>query len=196
MVPLIVGAEFPLGQWWPVFLAAAGLAAATGGNLRGGLAAIAAAAALLLLNLGVLDRDLSSLWPAALIVVGAAVLLRTWRTGADAAAAPGDELNVHCLFAGSRVTASEHFRGGRVTATCGEAEIDLRPASAVDGAVTVHASTLFGRIILRVPHDWAVDVRASVAFGTIESQRTEPAEPRARLTITGSSLFGGMLITS
>ena len=49
---------------------------------------------------------------------------------------------------------------------------------------------------IRVPPDWAVDVRSSAAFGSIESKRAEPSDPRARLTVTGSCLFGGILIVS
>ena len=197
LVPLVSSVELPLRQWWPLFLAVPGLSTALSGNWRGGLAVIAVAAALLLYNLGTLGLDGSSLWPVALIVIGAAIIFGYWRFGADGAPEAGDELNVDCLFSSSnQVAASQHFRGGNVSATFGNADIDLRAAAPVDGVAAVNASALFGQINLRVPPDWAVDVRSSATFGSIESRRAEPSDPRARLTVTGSCLFGGILITS
>ena len=197
LLPLVSSVELPPGQWWPLFLVVVGLATALSGNWRGGLPTIAVAAAFLLYNLGILGLDGSSLWPVALIVIGAAITFRYWRFGAGRAPEADDELNVACLFSGTNhIAASEHFRGGNVSATFGNAEIDLRAAAAVDGVAAVNASALFGRINLRVPPDWAVDVRSSATFGSIESKRAEPSDPRARLTVTGSCLFGGILITS
>ncbi len=197
LLPLVSSVELPPGQWWPLFLVVVGLASALSGNWRGGLPTIAVAAAFLLYNLGILGLDGSSLWPVALIVIGAAITFRYWRFGTGRAPEADDELNVACLFSGTnQISASEHFRGGNVSATFGNAEIDLRAAAAVDGVAAVNASALFGRINLRVPPDWAVDLRSSATFGSIESKRAEPSDPRARLTVTGSCLFGGILITS
>ena len=197
LLPLVSNVELPPGQWWPLFLVVVGLASATSGNWRGGLPTIAVGAAFLLYNLGILGLDGSSLWPVALIVIGAAIIVGYTPFGANRVAEAGDELSVACLFSGSnQIAASEHFRGGNVSATFGNAEIDLRAAAAVDGVAAVNASALFGLINLRVPADWAVDLRSSATFGSIESKRAEPADPRARLTVTGSCLFGGILITS
>ena len=197
LVPLVSGVEFPMAQWWPLFLVAAGLAAAFSGNWRGGVIAIAVAAAFLVSNLGILSVDASSLWPVALIVIGAAIIVGRRRSGAGNVPEAGDELNVASLFSSSnQISTGEHFRGGNVSATFGSAEIDLRAAAVVDGVAAVNASALFGSINLRVPPDWAVDVRSSATFGSIESRRAEPSDPRARLTVTGSCLFGGILITS
>ena len=197
LVPLVSSVELPLGQWWPLFLAVAGLSTALSGNWKGGLPIIAVAAAFLLYNLGILGLDGSSLWPVALIAIGAAIIVGYSPFGANRAPEAGDELNVACLFSSSnQIAASEHFRGGNVSATFGNAEIDLRAAAPVDGVAAVNASALFGQVNLRVPPDWAVDVRSSATFGSIESRRAEPSDPRARLTVTGSCLFGGILITS
>ncbi len=167
------------------------------GNWKGGLPIIAVAAAFLLYNLGILGLDGSSLWPVALIAIGAAIIVGYSPFGANRAPEADDELNVACLFSSSnQISASEHFRGGNVSATFGNAEIDLRAAAPIDGVAAVNASALFGQINLRVPPDWAVDVRSSATFGSIESRRAEPSDPRARLTVTGSCLFGGILITS
>ena len=197
LLPLVSNVEVPLGQWWPLSLMIVGLASASSGNRRGGLVVIAIAAAFLVYNLGILRFDVSSLWPVALIAIGAAIIFGYWRFGAERVHGTGNEFNVTSFFSGSNLSAaSERFRGGNVSATFGSVELDLRAAAGVDGAATVNANALFGRINLRVPPDWAVDVRSSAAFGSIESKRAEPSDPRARLTVTGSCLFGGILITS
>ena len=197
LAPRVSDLDLPLEQWWPLFLVVIGLASASGGNLRGGAAVIAVGAAFLLHNLDVVGFDLSSLWPVALIAVGAAMIFGFWRSGSNRATETGDELNVASLFSESnQVAASEHFRGGTVSATFGSAEIDLRSAVPVDGVATVNVSVLFGRVTLRVPPDWAVEVRSSATFGSTESKRSEPSDPRARLTVTGSCLFGEIEITS
>ncbi len=197
LAPRVSGLELPLEQWWPLFLVVIGLASASSGNLRGGVAVIAVGAAFLLHNLEIVGFDLSSLWPVALIAVGAAMIFGFWRSGSNRMTEAGDELNVASLFSESnQVAASEHFRGGNVSATFGSAEIDLRSAAPLDGVATVNVSVLFGRITLRVPPDWAVEVRSSATFGGIESKRAEPSDPRARLIVTGSCLFGEIQIAS
>ena len=197
LLPLVSDVELPIREWWPLFLVGIGLASALAGNVRGGLVVIAVGAAFLLFYLDILGPDVASLWPVALIAVGVALLFGRRRTGSDGAPTADDEINLASLFSESnRTAASDRFRGGNVSATFGSAELDLRNADAADGAATVNASVLFGSIRLRVPPDWAVDVRSSATFGSIESQRTEPSEPRATLTVTGSCLFGEILITS
>lgn len=197
LLPMVSSIVVSLSQWWPLFLVAVGLVSLSSGNRRGGLAVIAVGAAFLLYNLSVLTLDFSSLWPVALIVIGAVMLFGYQRFRTDRTQSVDGEFNVSSIFAGSnQSTAGEPFRGGSVSATFGSVELDLSAATAVDGAATVNANALFGRIHLRVPPDWAVDVRSSATFGSIESKRAEPAEPGARLTVTGSCLFGGIEITS
>ena len=57
LLPRVSSVELPLDQWWPLFLAIAGLATALNGNLWGGLIAIAVAAAFLVDNLGIVRLD-------------------------------------------------------------------------------------------------------------------------------------------
>ena len=197
LLPLVSDVELPIREWWPLFLVGIGLASALAGNVRGGLVLIAVGAAFLLFYLDILGPDVASFWPVALIAVGVAMIFGHRRTGSAGAPTAADEINVASLFSESSQTAtSDRFRGGHVSATFGTAELDLRNAVAADGEATMNASVLFGSIRLRVPPDWAVDVRSSATFGSIESKRTEPPEPRATLTVAGSCLFGDILITS
>ena len=197
LLPLVSDVELPIREWWPVFLVGIGIASALSGNVRGGLVVIAVGVGFLLFYLDVLGPEVASYWPVALIVVGVAMLFGYRGFGVRRVSTHDDEINVASLFSESnRTAASDRFRGGTVSATFGSAEVDLRNAEAADGAATVNVSVLFGSITLRVPPDWAVDVRSSATFGSIESQRSEPSEPRATLTVTGSCLFGGIVIAS
>ncbi len=183
LLPRVSSVELPLDQWWPLFLAIAGLATALNGNLWGGLIAIAVAAAFLVDNLGIVRLDASSLWPVALIAIGAAIIFGYWRVGTDRVPETGDGFNVASLFSRSnQIAAGDHFRGSNVSATFGSAELDLRAATVVDGVAAVNATALFGRIDLRIPSDWAVDVRSSATFGSIQSNvRNHPTrEPGSR----------------
>ena len=197
LLPLVSDVELPIREWWPLILVGIGVASALSGNVRGGLVVIAVGVGFLLFYLDVLGPEVASYWPVALIAVGVAMLFGYRGFGTNRASADDEEINVASLFSeNNRTAASDRFRGGNVSATFGSAEIDLRNAEAADGAATVNASVLSGSVRLRVPSDWAVDVRSSATWGSIESQRSEPSEPRATLTVTGSCLFGGIVITS
>ena len=74
VLPLVSSVECPLGERWPLFLVVVGLATASSGNWRGGLPTMGVAPAILPYQLGILGLDGSSLWPVALIVIGAAII--------------------------------------------------------------------------------------------------------------------------
>ena len=201
LLPLVTDFNFSIGVWWPLFLLAFGAYLLSQGLPWQGLTASGVAVVFLLNNLNVLNFNVWALWPLALIGVGAAILFSHTRSHSHAAAgaapAPGDDLNVSCLFSGSNQSvASQQFTGGSVSATFGGAEIDLRGAALAGGAAAINVNATFGGVEIHVPPDWAVDVRASAMFGGVESKRAEPADPKATLTITGSCLFGGIEITS
>ena len=191
------GLSFSIWQWWPLFPIAAGVVGVSSGNWKGGLIVIAIFSAFLFNNLGFIRIDFSFLWPIALIAAGALILFGRGAFGGDKTPDAGDELDVASVFSESNQTAAgKGFRGGNVSATFGSAEIDLRSADVVEGTATVNASALFGSINLRVPPDWAVDIRSSAVFGSIEAKRPEPSEPKTRLIVTGSCWFGEIQITS
>ena len=200
LLPLVSGFEFSFGDWWPLFLIFIGFGSISRGSRTGGLIVVAVGAVFLLNNLGVWNIDLWMRWPVALIAIGVSILFghsRSRSVGAGEAPAAGDELNVSSFFSGSnRSIASQQFRGGSVSTTFGGAEIDLRGAAIAGDAATININATFGGVELHIPHDWAVDVRVSATFGGVETKRTEPADPRATLTVTGSCLFGGIEITS
>lgn len=216
----IIDFDFSLWKWWPVLPIASGVLTLKG-NWKVGLVIIAFFSVFLLNNLNVLDIDTAVLWPTLLVVIGLAIFFGRGSGGkaktktkaaygsggtrtVDGSARPsaeavdaGERLNVNSSFSeSSHSAAGEGFTGGNVSATFGTADIDLRSAVIVDGEATLNASVMFGSVNLRVPPDWAIDVRASVNFGHIETKRQEPAEPTATLVIAGTCWFGGLQITS
>ena len=85
-------------------------------------------------------------------------------------------------------------RSGKVSATFGSAEIDLRGAALAGGGATLHVEAVFGSAELLAPADWAVNVQASELFGSVEVKRQEPALPAGTLTLTGSCTFGSITV--
>ncbi len=197
LVDSLTDFSFPLSTWWPLFLIAFALYLLTQGahvqaTIAGGVALL-----ILLSNLNIVTIDLWALWPVLLIAIGACILFRRSRRGKRGKAAAGADLNVSCVFSeASHRIDSPQFRGGKVGALFGSADVDLRGAVLAEGAATIKADALFGSIKLQVPPDWAVDVRASATLGDVAAKRPAPADAEATLTVTGSCLFGGIEITS
>ena len=202
LLPVVTGVELSIGKWWPLIILVGGVFALTRGAPWQGLTAIGVAVLLLLANLAIIDTNIWQFWPVLLLVAGAAILFGHARRsrpqeGSSFTSATSDDLNVASFFSGSEQRIdSQAFRGGRVTAMFGGADIDLRGAAIADGAATIDVSAVFGGVEIRVPDNWAVNVQASATFGGVETKRSGPADPKANLTITGSCLFGGIEIRS
>ena len=122
-------------------------------------------------NLGIVRLDASSLWPVALIATGAAIIFGYWRVGTDRVPETGDGLNVASLFSRSnQIAAGDHFRGSNVSATFGNAELDLRAATVVDGVAAVNATALFR------PHRPPDPVRLGGRCALIRDLRKHPIQ--------------------
>ena len=114
----------------------------------------------------------------------------------DAADAAGG-IDVNATFGERRQAVSgENFPGGRINAVFGSAQVDLAQASLANGEATINASAVFGSVVIRVPADWAVDLRAGATMGEVADKRPNPApeSPKATLTVTGSVTFGSIEI--
>ena len=200
LLPVVTGIELSIGKWWPLIIMLGGMFAFSRGAPWHGLTAIGIAAFLLLSNLDIVNVDIWQFWPVLLLVAGASILFghaRRARPQEGFTSETSDDLNLACFFSGSEQRIdSQTFRGGRVTAMFGGADIDLRSAAIADGAATIDVSAVFGGVEIRVPDNWAVNVQASTTFGGVETKRSGPADPKAKLTITGSCLFGGIEIRS
>ncbi len=111
----------------------------------------------------------------------------------------GQYLHAEVVFSGTRQKLdTQDFLGGKVTAVFGGAEIDLRGAAMKREEVSIKAEAVFGGIELWVPAHWQTIVRGSGVFGGFED-KTFPAVPGTsanppRLVVTGSAVFGGVVV--
>lgn len=164
---------------------------------------IVAGVILLLGTLNVLDVSIGILWPVLLLILGAFILFgggrrrsRRSRPQNATGAAGTSDLNISAFFAGSEQRISDQsLRSGQVSAIFGSAEVDLRGTTLEGDAASIEATALFGSLRLRVPNDWAVDVQTTNMFGSFESKRVQPTDPKARLSILATSTFGSIELT-
>ena len=88
-----------------------------------------------------------------------------------------------------------NFKGGKVTAVFGGADIDLRNAKLAEGRQVLNIEVVFGGINIYVPRDWKVVISVTSIFGAFDDQR-RPASDATQddskvLEIKGSVVFGG-----
>jgi len=113
-----------------------------------------------------------------------------------AAPRPG-HLDEWAFFSGSRRRVdSQDFKGGEAFAMFGGVELDLRSAAITQDEVMIDASALFGGVDIQVPENWNVIVEGHGMFGGYEDKtlHTMPENARPRVVITGSAVFGGVVV--
>ena len=113
-----------------------------------------------------------------------------------AAPRPG-HLDEWAFFSGSRRRVdSQDFKGGEAFAMFGGVELDLRSAVITQDEVMIDASALFGGVDIQVPENWNVIVEGHGMFGGYEDKtlHTMPENARPRVVITGSAVFGGVVV--
>ena len=197
--------NFAWSEWWPVSLIVLGVMLASSSRWVGGFF-ILWGAIFLVDTLDILSVDIGDFWPLILVAAGLLILFGGWarrpkrrrqRQNASNAEATADELDVSCVFGriDHRVT-SQHFRGGKVSATFGAARIDLRGAALAGGEATLQVETIFGSAEVLVPDDWMVNVQTDDNFSSVDLKRAQPSAPTATLTLSGSCTFGGVTIAN
>ena len=207
----LTGWHVTWGRWWPVILIVVGISNLVRRNASRWVGTVITAVGVLFLldtlNIwGFRIEDIWRFWPVILLLLGAKILLggrrarsRRLLKGRSTGDSGSGELNITCLFGGTeqRVT-SPRFSGGQATAVFGGAKIDLRDAVLAEGEATIDITAVFGGATLRVPDNWAVDIRTVNLLGGIEDKRNRPSDEAAggRLTITGLCLFGGITLES
>jgi len=148
---------------------------------------------LLLFTLDVVTGSvLAVLWPALLIVVGAAILLRRGGGPRPAEGSPEDVIRATAVFGGHDVTSrSDGFRGGSATAVFGGVEIDLRGARLDPEGARIDATALFGGVEILVPKGWRVETSGTPIFGGIENRAVGESAEGPVLRVDALSIFGG-----
>jgi predicted membrane protein len=203
-----------LWMYWPVILIALGVSKAAtaygfGGRIWGGAMAIVGGV-FLLRNFDIIHGNAwNFVWPVILIFAGIAMLARHLdghQPWSGTAAVPpiasdkstADRLNISTVFHGvERRIETQDFEGGQLEAVFGGIDIDLSRAATKKEQVVIEANAVFGGINLRVPDSWNTTVRGTGVFGgyedkTIPSRSPDPKAPR--LIVTGSAVFGGVIV--
>jgi hypothetical protein len=185
-----------IGDWWPVAIIALGVVqfAENPRSTVGPLIVVGVGVILLLTQLDVVEDDVwRFVWPAALILIGAAILLR--RPGRQVPRGTGDEMiRASAIFSGNEVVStSRRFKGGSVTAIFGGATVDLRQAQLDPEGGTLSVTAAFGGVDVLVPRGWRVATSGMPIFGGYDN-KVEAPPPEAEgptLNVDVTAIFGG-----
>lgn len=162
------------------------------------------------------------IWPLALIVVGAFLIIRPRgrfdceqpakpkknttgsATGETTLAeesydTPEDFVDSTSIFGGAKKNIiSKNFRGGDLVNIFGGTELDLTRAD-MRGTATVELTTIFGGTKFVVPSDWTIKSEAVTIFGGLEDKRNMQnlsSNPDKVLLLKGTVIFGGIELKS
>ena len=171
-------------------------------HIATGLVVMAVGVLLLLVTNGVLNaRQVVQLWPAAFVVIGAAVALQAMRGGEAARHIPVGGLIWLLLIGGlfsytydrrapsvrspngtdifsvmndQHPTIEGDFHGGRVTTVMGGANLDLRKARVAPGeTIVLDVFNVMGGSQIRVPENWEVSIETTALMGAVRDRRGE-----------------------
>lgn len=198
-----------LRTFWPLALVLLGLARLVwprhAGSWLFGTALIAIGGLLTAQNLGYTRLELRDWWPVLVILAGLSILLRgvfPRRHRIDLANGfstsmleHGDQVNPDATFSGiKQQNDSRSFKGGRIDATFGGVELDLRQAAMEAPEAVLDISARFSGVELRVPRNWLVVVNIVPTMGAVNDQTVPPMNPAHRLVLRGETVFGGLEI--
>jgi hypothetical protein len=110
-------------------------------------------------------------------------------------------LNDSAIFNGEKkIVTSQNFKGGKIVAIFGGAEIDLTQAKLAPGKNYLELTCIFGGVTVIVPTDWNIHNEISAVLGGIEDKRRTfvrlPENDDKQLIIVGTAMFGGGEIKS
>ncbi len=191
-------------SFWPMVLIVFGAvkiydSRTTSGYLIGG-GLVLAGVMMTMHRLGYVYFNFRSLWPVLLMLGGAALLFKAYRTREDATkpvvnlAEEDDSMIVVSALLGGfqRRIVSQHFRGGEVTAIMGGVELDLRQASISSGDAVINVFAMCGGISIKVPPDWTVILQGTPILGGFDERTSAPHDSAKRLIIKGYAIMGGL----
>lgn len=199
-------------DFWPLIPITLGLVKLTTGRdgserIFGGILMLVFSGVMLdKLNLIDFDFDGRMIVPLVLMLIGFRILTRprgyrssrgfgsSRQHGVVASDRDSDELDGFAMLGALvRGSASQNFRGGKVTAVLAGAEIDLRQAKIDGPEAVIDTFTMWGGIEFVVPREWEVVVNGTPILGGFDDQTRHPSDPIApRLIITGFAVMGGV----
>lgn len=235
---IIAGVIFMLRQFgvvsfnfkiWPLFLIGAGVFSGIKHRFRNMSAYVLIFIGLIFMipEFTVMGQPSSKLiWPLALILGGAMVLLRPknrcrdgfpnrpfqkpghWESAASVTEAghPSSRgknglLNIDAIFGGRKeIITSKSFAGANIAAICGGIELNLMQAEAEVQPMILEVKAICGGLEVIIPSHWEVVNELDVLFGGIEDKRYIRTTPESgvpkTLVLRGSVTFAGVEIKS
>ncbi|MGQ9620994.1 MAG: LiaF transmembrane domain-containing protein [Bacteroidales bacterium] len=192
---------------WPMLLVAIGLIITIGssGTKTAGIIIMAVGAFFLI---PIVFRETfhvyNMFWPSIFIIIGIIFIFsrsRRWRPAGKISESGEDVIDFIYIFSGGeRQIVTSNFRGGKVTAVFGGAELDLTRSSLAPGNNILEIACVFGGITIIVPDEWDVKIEVTPVLGGFGDERKlrpgRVAEPGKQLVIKGAVVFGGGEIKS
>jgi predicted membrane protein len=187
-------------RYWPALLVLFGIGLLVSGTARseriGGVVWTLVGGWLLADRIVELPFSLFDMWPLALVIVGALLVMRALRPRRAAEQSQGDSvLHAFAMMSGVRRSSSSlQFQGGSLTAIMGGIEIDLRSALLAGGTATIDTFAMWGGVEVRVPPGWVIDGRVWPLMGGFEDKTTPPTpdDVAGTLVVTGWAIMGGV----
>lgn len=183
-------------RWWPLFVIGAGLLMLLNDSKSyvWGLFVVVLGVAFLVNSLGIVKLNVGDLIvPGILIAIGASMISRSRRDTTMQSQRPEEDITA-IMGGGSHKNTTADYKGGKVTAVMGGAEIDLSKAVIKKTAV-MDIFAFMGGVELRVPENVIVKSRATMVLGGIED-KTRPKESKDApvLHVDGTVIMGGIEI--
>ena len=177
---------------------------------------------LLLDNMYIVDfgEVMHTYWPVLIILLGLSLIVRrsSSRGGQgvpseglhEGSASDADRLSASMVFGDYNVTLrSKSFRGGNVSTTFGDIDLDLRDVQLAEGEQSLRLDGVFGDTMILLPRDVAFAVHSSTTFGdvSIHDQRRGGVSPSLdyaspdfatasrKLRVVVSRVFGSVTVS-
>lgn len=189
--------------WWPLIIIFIGLIQITNKSISNtsGLIIIGIGAFFQLRELGIITQSLGSLlWPIVFIIIGIKIIFsRSDKKflGKGIKEVSDEYIDYFTLFSGiENKNISKNFKGGKVTAIFGGADIDLRKSELAREGAVLDLTVAFGGIDILVPEGWKVIVTGIPIFGGWSNKTKEYEESSLNdglvLKVRCVAAFGGI----
>jgi len=112
-----------------------------------------------------------------------------------------DYIDEVAIFGGGhKKIMTDNFKGGKMTAIFGGAELDLTDAELSEGVNVLEVVAMFGGWELHLPAHWNVEIKVTPVFGGFDDKRRmmtgDPVDNTRKLIIKGVVIFGGAEINN